>query len=345
MLLAVVLCFGMAGCGGGETEEPAEAETEAPDKVSSILKDWDLQVSDEEALAMSNFMAVGEYIVVEDLLYGSFGGEAFGQGTFSVGTIEDGDMADVVDRKVIEEDSAASYLTEHDGSIYGILNWDKIVKVEIGKAKAETIYEGPCDYLQIIDGKIYFTDESYKLCSMDLSGGDVKTVIDQADMYYVYVLPNNHVVYQNDPDGESLHVYNLKTGEDVKLNSVVSHHPILHGDHLYYTTPAGAEETYSFQRIDLYTGEIETAPYELDNTEFMIENGKFVFGTGGLPTVEVEKFSQLDLSGYSGLVSEGRYSNGKIRVISDTATAEIYITNKPFQEGGKTSIGYNYIAQ
>ncbi len=346
MLMAVVLCFALVGCSTGEPEEPFE-EPEAPaesERVSDILKDWNLQMTDGEVLAMSNLMAAGEYIVVGDELYGSFGGASVGKGTFSVAKIEDGDTADVSGRKVIEENSAASYLTEHEGYIYGILNWDKIVRVKAGETVAETIYEGACDAMHIRDGKIYFSDEKYRLCSMSLDGSNVETVIDQADMYYTYVLPNDMVVYQNDPDNESLHIYNLATEEDVKLNNVVSHSPIIYGDYLYYTSPADNEEEYTFHRIDLYTGEIQDAPCIVYNSEFFIENGKFVFSSAGMPTFGVDQWDKLDLSAYGGLVVEARYSDGHIRVLSDS-NAEIYIKNNEFNDDGKTSIGYNHIVQ
>lgn len=346
ILMAAVMCLALAGCSTGEPEGPFE-EPETPaesERVSDILKNWDLQLTDEEVLKMSNFMAVGEFIVVDGNLYGSFGGEAVGKGTFSVAKIKDGDTTDVSDRKTIEENSAASYLTEHEGYIYGILNWDKIVKIKAGESKAETIYEGACDYLQIKDGKIYFTDEKYRLCNMDLSGGNVETVIDQADMYYTYVLSNDMVVYQNDPDNESLHIYDLKTKEDVKLNDVASYGPIIHGDYLYYTSPTDNEEEYTFHRVDLYTGKIQDAPCIVYNSEFVIENGKIIFSSAGMPTFNIGQWDELDLSAYGGLVVEARYSDGHIRVLSDS-NAEIYIKNNEFIEDGKTSIGFNYIMQ
>jgi len=307
-------------------------------KASSVIKGWDLQLTDEETAAMSTHIVAGESVVVDDMLYGSFGGSSYDEGTFSVGKISSGKSPDVKDRTVIA-DSRASSLKEHDGYVYGVLNWEKIVKVKVGETKAETIYEGACDYLQIADGKIYFVDKDYRLCSMDLDGKNVETVIDKKDMYYTYVFSNGMVLYQDDPDNESLHVYDLNTGNDYKLNDEVSYNPIICGNYLYYTNQVSDTE-YTFNRIDLYTGEKETAPGTMDNSEFFIDNGKITFCVGGLPTFSIDEWDALAGASFAGLVMEVRSSNGEYRVLSDS-NGEMYIRSAAFDEDGEnTAIGY-----
>ena len=299
-------------------------------RTSVLIDGWDLQLTDEEVVEMSSFMAWGESIVVDDMLYGSFGGNTWEDGSFSAAKVKkDG----VGDRAVMAEGVRASTLTEHDGYIYGALGNAEIIKVEAGDSKYETVYKGACDYVQVYGDRIYFTDENYTLCSIDMNGKDKKTEIDKKDMYYVYVLPNGMVIYQDDPDGESIHMYDLKAAKDYKLTNVVSHSPVICGDYLYYTEAAG-EEAYVFCRLDLYSGKLDKAPGTMDNSEFFIENGKIIFGTGGYPALALEDWNKLDETNHMGLVLEVRSSNGEVKIMSDT-TGEMYLRHAAFDEEGE----------
>ncbi|MBR6799122.1 MAG: DUF5050 domain-containing protein, partial [Firmicutes bacterium] len=305
-------------------------------KTSVLIDGWDLQLTDEEVIEMSSFMAWGESIVVDDMLYGSFGGNTWEDGSFSAAKVKkDG----VGDRAVMAKGVRASTLTEHDGYIYGALGNAEIIKVEAGDSEYETVYKGACDYVQVYGDRIYFTDENYTLCSVDMKGKDKKTEIDKKDMYYVYVLPNGMVIYQDDPDGESIHMYDLKAAKDYKLTNVVSHGPVICGDHLYYTEAAG-EEAYVFCRLDLYSGKLDKAPGTMSNSEFFIENGKIIFGTGGYPALALEDWNKLNETNAMGLVLEVRSSNGEVKIMSDS-TGEMYLRHAAFDEEGENfKIGF-----
>lgn len=305
-------------------------------RISALIDGWDLQLTDEEVIEMSSIMVCGESIVVDDMLYGSFGGNSYDDGTFSVAKVKkDG----VGDRAVIAEGVRAISLTEENGYIYGSLGGAEIIKLQAGDSKYETLYKGTCDYVQVQGDRIYFTDEENKLCSVNMEGKDKKTEIDQPEMYYVYVLPNDMVLYQNDPDGESLHMYDLKAAKDYKLTNVVSYNPVICGDYLYFAEAVG-DEVYEFCRLDLYSGKLEKAPGTMDNVEFFIENGMITFGTGGYPTLALEDWNKLSETGAMGLVMEVRSSNGEVRVLSDSA-GEMYLRHAACNEDGENfKIGY-----
>ena len=305
-------------------------------RTSVLIDGWDLQLTDEEVVEMSSFMAWGESIVVDDMLYGSFGGNTWEDGSFSAAKVKkDG----VGDRAVMAEGVRASTLTEHDGYIYGALGNAEIIKVEAGDSKYETVYKGACDYVQVYGDRIYFTDENYTLCSIDMNGKDKKTEIDKKDMYYVYVLPNGMVIYQDDPDGESIHMYDLKAAKDNKLTDVVSHSPVICGDYLYYTEAVGGE-AYEFCRLDLYSGKLDKAPGTMDNSEFFIENGKIIFPIGGYPALALEDWNKLNETNAMGLILEVRSSTGEVKIMSDS-TGEMYLRHAAFDEEGENfKIGY-----
>ena len=95
------------------------------------------------------------------------------------------------------------------------------------------LYEGPCDYLQINNDRIYFTDENYHFMSMDMNGENLVTVVDR-EIYYPYFISSDWMVFQDDADSESLHLYNTTYGEELNLTDSVSHAPVLSGKYLYY---------------------------------------------------------------------------------------------------------------
>ena len=108
----------------------------------------------------------------------------------------------------------------------------------------------------------------------------------------------------------------MKTGNDAKLNDVASYCPMIYGDHVYYSTKL-SEDSYQFQRVDLYSGKIEKAEGDMGNSEFFIEGDRIYFGFGGIPSVGVEEWDQLSKKTYGGGLVVPRYSNGEIRIYTD----------------------------
>ena len=116
------------------------------------------------------------------------------------------------------------------------------------------------------------------------------------------------MVYQNDPDNESLHIYDLKTKDDYELNNEVSYTPVIHGDYIYYVVPAG-DNMYNFKRIDLYTGKVESAKGTTESDIHIIENGNIVFSAPGNPVFSVSEWDKIGEGGFTGMVAYVYYSN------------------------------------
>ena len=96
-------------------------------------------------------------------------------------------------------------------------------------------------HMQVRDGSIYYTDfhasdyDSEDKCHLyrcDLDGKNVKKIIDKP-VFYFYVF-NNVILFQDDLDGESLHLRDIDGTNDRKLNDARSFHPIYDGEHVYY---------------------------------------------------------------------------------------------------------------
>lgn len=305
-------------------------------RESKILDGWDVQLSDEEVYAMSNFMNFGACVVADGMLYGDYGGKEWGEGTFSVAKL-DGEK--VKDRKVIAKDSKTWYLSEYDGNIYGILNCDKIIKAAAGKSTAKTLYEGTCQYLQVTKDGIFFTDENHKYCRMDLDGKNKETVLDKA-VYFPYQVGNGFLVYQDDGDGESLHMYNLKSKKDVKLNSTVSYNPMICGDYLYYQIPTNDEDKYFMGRIDLYSGEVKQSEKADLMYAFFVEPDFISVACDGFLNLKFDEWDKQSEKSFGGYKYCPVYSNGEVYI--SKSFGEDFISTKEFRGDNKQSIGFAY---
>lgn len=307
-------------------------------KSSKMLGNWDLELSEEEVLAMNSQIEDGQYIIADGYLYGYYGGKELNGGDFMMTEITAGDKPEIGEMKKVASAESVYSLTEHDGYVYGIIDCKEIVKVKIGDTKAETVFKGGCNSMQIVGNKIYYTDGDWNLCTMNLKGKNSEKVLEK-EMYYVYVLPNKTVLYQDDADNESLHIYYLKTGSDVKLNDEPSYQPMIYGDYLYYSTAIG-EDTYLFKRINLYSGVVETAPGDMSNSEFFIDNGQISFGFGGMPAVSIDEWDKLSTKNYGGGIYGPRYSNGEIRIYTDD-NCKVKAACESFQnKSNETDLGY-----
>ena len=308
---------------------------------SKLLANWDLQLTEEQSLAMNNFMAKGWFVVADGNLYGTFGGAEYGQGTFSMAKANGASLGDAT---TIESEGMATYLTEYEGYVYGILGNAKIVKIKAGDTKAETIYEGACDYLQIVDGKIRFCDENYIYCAIDLDGKNKEVVLER-EIYFPYVLPNNVMVYQNDPDNESLYLYDFTTGDDVKIAEGPAYYPVFNGDYMYFLTWVDETEGYKLNRVDLYSGAVDDSGYDNQDLGMFFEGDQIYYALGGLPGLAVEKWNAIGSEGFGGFTYVPRYSNGEVRLYSAT-DGECFITTDLFNvREDSASIGYMYVAQ
>ena len=122
---------------------------------------------------------------------------------------------------------------------------------------SEVLYEGACDYLQIHEGKLYFSDENYHVISTDLDGKNPVTVVNK-EVYYPYFISSDWMIFQDDADGEALHLYNVTHGTELNITYEPSYCPILDDHYLYYTYVM--DEMYYLARIDM--SDPETFYYE-----------------------------------------------------------------------------------
>ena len=104
---------------------------------------------------------------------------------------------------------------------------------------------------QVTDKYIYFYDEedggTHYLYRLDKNGTMRKLIIEK-EVYHCFVF-DEAILYQDDTDGESLHVCDLNGDNDCKLNAVHSWGPIFDGTYIYYrgNTNGSDEKAYLYR--------------------------------------------------------------------------------------------------
>ena len=122
------------------------------------------------------------------------------------------------------------------GASSGTTEADTLSLQTYGKADApETLYRGTCDYLFLRGDRLYFTDADNHLLSMSPDGKNLSQVVADREIFLPYLISDDLLLYQDDRDGESLHLRNLTTGEDRQIASGRVYEYVLTGTELYFS--------------------------------------------------------------------------------------------------------------
>ena len=267
-------------------------QDEIPDSLAN--NPWVTYAPDFDAkqtAAMSNFMSYGYYLIEDDVLYGLTHSETLSGSLGAMHFHMKGDFPEFDETIILDGKGYANYICKDGDTLYYIRNFEAVCKVNIDGSGAEVLYEGVCDYLQIHEGRLYFADENYNFVSTDMNGGDFTTVVDK-EIYYPYFICSDWMIFQDDADDESLHLYNITHGTELNITYVPSYNPILDGHYLYYADMV--DDQYFLCRIDMSDPEtflFEGSDLPLRESSFMIDD-KFVYTTNGI-SIEKENWQKL----------------------------------------------------
>ena len=141
------------------------------------------------------------------------------------------------------------------------------------------------NYITPYNDYIYFfyfdktNNDSTAIARISKSGGD-------KEVYYPYPVNEDWVIYQDDADGETLHLTYLPTGFDKKLQKDVHLPPVIDGSTLWYITGDGTNNNLHKMDLSAYDSESGSFPEEVSDkkfatnlfvTEDTIYNGKYGF--------------------------------------------------------------------
>jgi len=229
----------------------------------------------EQTMAMSNFMSFGYYLIEDEVLYGLTHSQSADGSLGATPFHMKGDFPEFEETAILEKNGSATYLCKDNDTLYYILNFEKVCRIKTDGSGAEVLYEGPCDYLQIHEGRLYFTNEDYHFVSTDMDGGDLQTVVDK-EIYYPYFICSDWMIFQDDADNESLHLYNTTYGTELNITYVPAYNPILDGHYLYYAD--STEDGHFLCRIDMSDPDtflFDGSELPLRESGFMIDDRSF----------------------------------------------------------------------
>lgn len=229
----------------------------------------------ESTRQMSNYMNEGRSVIVDGkYLYGMSSDGYVGFAEITAGK----DKVSIKNEKnLLEEDGYVDsmYYQQSGKYVYCFYSREEdsgVLKINTKDQKVEKIYDKWLSYMQILNDRIYFTDENNEYCSMDLDGKDKKTELKGKKIYYPYQFGDGWMLFQDDADGEKLHLMNQKLGIEKTITDAVSYRPIAGDGYIYYMVPTSTEdnnETYYLARVSIRTWENEISPYEFDGNYYI----------------------------------------------------------------------------
>ena len=272
LILVLGLTLSVCACSAGApTPDPttlqtvattAPAETEAPETVpteppSPVLIDMET-ITDEALDALlveqGNRHGLNAFCFDNDWIYGAWSGENYAGEVAKV-------RYDHTDWTILDDDTNAwpaycqavvgDYLYYSQQTDTGL----ELVMIHSATLESQVVLENFLDPIQIVDGFIYYstpetlledvlgvTEDSAHLYRCDLNGENREPVL-ETPVYYFSVF-GDYVLYQHDKDELTLHIYDMVTGENIRLTDRYSYFPIFDGNYVYYLSDTGAAERF-----------------------------------------------------------------------------------------------------
>ncbi|MCQ2546175.1 MAG: DUF5050 domain-containing protein [Clostridia bacterium] len=217
---------------------------ERMEKMPSCFADYPeytfgFKYSSKDTEALNSFMLDGIYCISGNTLYGKFFNEK-GESALGYSKIKSGKEPKLDKAKILVSGGNAKFITKVKDNLYYL--WatggsESICRISEEGGDPEVLREGECDYVQVRFGRIYFTDAANRFCSMKTDGTDEKTVIDKA-VFMPYVVDRNWMIYQDDADGERLHIGTVDGKYDAVITGERSYTWTISGRDMYFTSTA-----------------------------------------------------------------------------------------------------------
>lgn len=271
IFLAGVLILG--GCGTAvptaEQQEEVQEETVEEEKAEAAEKAEDTEAEEEPENEAAEEAEEETSVYEEDKnVYGNSIGNIYNDGTLIYNEEEgclyfqnmySGRLVKTVPETGytvnLSDELAAMYnLNLYNGKLYGAeitsTNEPGMVYVyDLQSGEVELLREDVVDYLQVVDGTLYFTDMGDNtLRKMDAESKEETVLVDEPVFYPVVY--KDIIVFQLDSDKESLYSISRSGGEMTKLNDVRSYDPIVYRDRIYYEA-LDSDEQYTLRSMNL----------------------------------------------------------------------------------------------
>lgn len=146
--------------------------------------------------------------------------------------------ADVLgETEALDEACIASYLSVSGDTIYyvrdGADGGDGIYALSLATGDKQCLVNGAISSLQFCPTGLMYTDGAHELYMCAIDGSGARRLI-AGRVFFPYMIDDKWIIYQDDMDGETLHVRRYDDEYDIALNYESSILPVIRHDRLYY---------------------------------------------------------------------------------------------------------------
>ena len=248
------------------TASSAPEPEQSPEPVSSHKSPTELtdamsafpEISAERTAAMSSWGEYGFGIVDGDTYYGRF----FLKGDsapmlFSLELKSGNRNVSLESHRILDSEHSPKYLIKQGNTLYYVM-LDRETGGSCGIATVGTdgsgrkvLYEGVCDSLSAAGGRLFFTDVEGRPVSINEKGGDLRILTDRK-VFYLFAADEDWLIFQDDRDKESLHLFRISDGVDIRLTGGPAFSPVIRGTSLFFSVPDKENSpVFRLARIDL----------------------------------------------------------------------------------------------
>ena len=243
--------------GSSEMTLTLKRTDEIPEIISKdIMKFFTVDFDMDQSCRMNTAVLGGSYCFDGDKIYGHFFDK---DNNACLGKAAVGEGTQLKDKKVLDEGCVPTSIVKSGDTLYYTrhdLEDDEkyeLCRINTDGSSKETLYEGKCSDITVRDEKLYYADKENHYVCADLDGGNSTPVLDK-EVYYTYWINDNWLIYQDDADGETLHLYFVPLGKDKKITEAASYCPVIDGNVLWYVEDKEGEgKDYRLARLDLTT--------------------------------------------------------------------------------------------
>lgn len=243
LLLGILAALMLGACGRAapvQTEEPVPgpevsatpAPTPEPTPQPLAIP---AEISLEESRQMANFLCANRSLVSGQWLYGFSFDEEYRPvlGRFRLRESRAEDF------QVLAEDCVPEYLCLYGRTLYYVNTaaGGALERVNVDGSGRRVLLEGPVDTLQLVGSQLRYrrADGFYCACELDGSG---ETPLIHRNCYYPYTY-GDLILYQDDLDGERLHLRRLSDSKELILTEQAAYAPLFYDGRLYYSDAQG----------------------------------------------------------------------------------------------------------
>ena len=237
--------------------EEAEASALAAKKPASVY-DMHVFFPETETRKMSQYMNYGRYYLDDNTMIGmAYDKSGFLPNLVKCAIVTEDNSPKQEVFTVLDRHVNANFLTIYENQLYYVRvdrdsGRSSLARLDLSREKV--VRFGPemkeMAYLQIHDNRIWYTGDEHRLYSCLLNGKDNRVELDKS-VYDPYFLTEEWLIYQDEEDGETLHIHCIKDGTDYRITASRAFNPVVDGTVLYFTSiPDDGGKAY-LSRADL----------------------------------------------------------------------------------------------